>query len=619
MNNRVRVIILSMIIVLLTFAVGISFAYFSIIPTITNTTPVNVSFQNGVVANLVVNSDVDLNVTVSGSNMLGDSTNTVAGTDNKLLNVTLQSDTMVKCTYDVYFSWNSNTPNNYTKTTYEGDEFTVSGTTGTLSFGEVQVPNSGNEVKLGTFTINANSSIVTQSWNITANFYNINANQDAHENKTYSGKVDVRNAVCSGDYSLASNINAISNQTSSQSGGGSWAIVNEGNGLRYEGKDPDNYVCFKQSCTDDELYRIIGKFTEMVDTTGNGVADTNQSVIKLIKAKALSTAYVWNDSTNNNTWSEASLKTYLNNTWIQPYRDILTTRYYVGGHSTSNSTAAAFLNSETSGTSWDGKIGLMYVSDYGYGVLESSCSRSTTLTNYDTSGCYDNDWLYYGSEGLAGSSDFTWPITRSSANSIYVYHISSIGAVYNSNTKDYSFSVRPTFYISANNDISGGDGSKSNPYKIIKKINWGYWNTFSGSDSFAYNQMPSSYSLNKMSADCYFGSDIDAVGDTSVFTIHSTCLASGVCIYCEDNTCSNYIKNGVYDISEEFIKAGITNPTCTNSATSSTCSLYTEFVSGQGNPYCTVTNTGRFYCHKAWAGAEHCEVKTDGSTYYYWD
>ena len=51
------------------------------------------------------------------------------------------------------------------------------------------------------------------------------------------------------------------NQTSSQDNT-SWAIVDEGNGLRYEGKDPDNYVCFSDTCTDDTLYRIIGKFTD---------------------------------------------------------------------------------------------------------------------------------------------------------------------------------------------------------------------------------------------------------------------------------------------------------------------------------------------------------------------
>lgn len=196
-SNRVNIVLIIIIsLSLLITVMNFSLAYFALTPTITNNTAVNVTFQNGVVANFVANSTVDMNVTVSGSNMLDDTVGNLAGSDNKVFNITLQSNTSVRCTYDIYFTWNSNTPNTYTKTSYDGNEFTISGTDGAQTIPEIQVPNYNNYQKLGTFMIKANNSTVTQSWNFNSKFYNINANQDAHADKTYSGIIDIRNADC---------------------------------------------------------------------------------------------------------------------------------------------------------------------------------------------------------------------------------------------------------------------------------------------------------------------------------------------------------------------------------------------------------------------------------------
>jgi hypothetical protein len=355
----------------------------------------------------------------------------------------------------------------------------------------------------------------------------------------------------------------------------------------------------------------------MVDTTGNGTADTQKQVIKIIKNTSIGN-YAWASSGTSNSWAAASLYIYLNHTWEKPINNILTTRYYTKGpNEYIGYTASQFLNLERNGYKSnngysdyvDAKVGIMYPSDYMYAAPESTCSRSTT--SYGT-GCSDNDWLNAGLK--------EWLITPQANLSRDSYFLTTGGGVSHGFEDDHvntSMAVRPVFYIDASTDVNSGNGSKANPYKIISPINWGYW--FS-STSYAKNQMPSSYSQSYTSSvSCGFRSNVDLVGDNSVYTIHSTCLSAGPCVQCTDNTCSNYLKNGVYDIRDEFIKAGISNPNCTSSATEGRCYLYQEIPDFGGNPFCGVTNTGVFYCHLAFAGYVDCQVNNDGTTAYDFD
>lgn len=195
MKRKIAFIIVCLVLGLLITIITFSYAFFAINTTPTNTMNVNVTVANGVVANFTVQGNGDMNVSVSGANMLSSEIGSVAGTNTQNLNVTLISDTTVTCVYDMYFSWNNNS-DSYTKTTGATNELTISGTDNLNTLNEVQVPNSGNSLKLGSFYIRANASTVTKTWNITANFYNLNINQDAHADKTYLGKVDIRNAVC---------------------------------------------------------------------------------------------------------------------------------------------------------------------------------------------------------------------------------------------------------------------------------------------------------------------------------------------------------------------------------------------------------------------------------------
>ena len=79
---------------------------------------------------------------------------------------------------------------------------------------------------------------------------------------------------------------------------------------------------------------------------------------------------------------------------------VTTSRYYLSGYTTSDVNTIAMYGYER-GTNrydtnrplyWDGNIGLMYPSDFGY-AAGNTCVTGTTLYNYD-GGCYKKDWLY---------------------------------------------------------------------------------------------------------------------------------------------------------------------------------------------------------------------------------
>ena len=219
--------------------------------------------------------------------------------------------------------------------------------------------------------------------------------------------------------------------------------------IRYYGANPNNYVSFNN-----ELWRIIG----VID-----------GKIKIVRNESIGSMQ-WNSSSSNN-WNNASLKSYLNgdyyNSIDETYKNMISEEtYYLGGPTSSNSatlTASGYYDAERSSTVYSGNptsttqnIGLMYPSDYGY-AAGSSC-LSTALYSYSSS-CNNSDWIY--------SRATEWlqvPLANSSTSAPilpgYSYINNGIYVVINSLT------VRPVLYLNTNVQITGGDGSQSNPYII---------------------------------------------------------------------------------------------------------------------------------------------------------
>ena len=240
--------------------------------------------------------------------------------------------------------------------------------------------------------------------------------------------------------------------------------------VRYMGKNPDNYIIFN-----DELWRIIGVFD--VKSTVSG---SYEKRIKIIRNEALD-VYSW-DSGNINNWSTSSLKEHLNGYY---YNNLTTEAKSLVGDTYWNLGGTASYTSSTNGlashwygyergtkvysgrpTYFIGKIGLMYPSDYGYATSGGTTTNRTScllkeLYNWDSSSysdCKNNDYLY-------NSSLYQWTITpnsNSSSNSFYVYSSGYIG----NNNSSYSNAVFPVLYLKTSVEITGGDGTQSNPYTL---------------------------------------------------------------------------------------------------------------------------------------------------------
>ena len=223
---------------------------------------------------------------------------------------------------------------------------------------------------------------------------------------------------------------------------------------RYYGPSPNNYICLdmegESTCPDKHLYRIIGSIYE---------EKAGQNLLKVIKATPLTdgstTTYAW-DNGNINVWasvtsgnysnsltSGASLMKLLNSgdwwTSSNNYANygltskaksyVTTSRYYLGGYSTASGVMTnQFYNYERGTTRydtdwplyWDGNVGLMYPSDYGY-AAGNTCVTNTDPYNYD-GGCKNKDWLF--------SSETEWLLSPFSGDPYGAFFLYSSGSVY---------------------------------------------------------------------------------------------------------------------------------------------------------------------------------------------
>ena len=229
------------------------------------------------------------------------------------------------------------------------------------------------------------------------------------------------------------------------------------NSYRFSGANPNNYVCFgtdEVSCPEDNLYRIIGVFNGQV---------------KLIKSTSYG-KYVWESdwATQGNTWDETTkpdIYTTLNTTYYNTLGSewqskIATHSWKVGGMARDTSATAKDYYDTEVGTGQSGyeetmKIGLMYVSDYGYGASEEYWT--TELYNYEPT--VDSNWMHLGSN--------EWTISRYSDDTIYAFIVSYTGFVLDDlyNVRN-TYAVRPSFYLESDVTYASGSGSMTDPLKI---------------------------------------------------------------------------------------------------------------------------------------------------------
>ena len=287
---------------------------------------------------------------------------------------------------------------------------------------------------------------VKDTTGVDSNVYTINAET---ESVTYICNTGTNLATCIKNQYTSQGTNGIYYHTSS--------LANSAadNSYRYAGasEEVNNYVCFgstASTCPSDNLYRIIGVF-------GNQV--------KLIKNTSIGN-YYWSGSSSNqsNTWSSSTLNTgtlngaYLNGLSSTWQNKIATTTWKVGGmvYSTPN-TAKQYYNVEvgvnSSSTTYPAKIGLMYVSDYGFAA--SPDYWTTDLFDYEQS--KSSNWMNININ--------EWTISRYSGLSNSAFRVYSAGNV-TGFILIHSFGVRPVFYLTSSTTYVRGTGTESDPIRI---------------------------------------------------------------------------------------------------------------------------------------------------------
>ena len=279
------------------------------------------------------------------------------------------------------------------------------------------------------------------------------------------------------------------------------------NSYRYAGANPNNFVCFGSDtspCPTDNLYRIIGVFGENY----HGV--TGKQLVKLIKYDYMTTdelgtdgdysqtykewgmdstykgtygdgerigVYYWNykaTGSATNTWSTSLLnKTNLNTNFINNIgttwaNKIATVTWKVGGNTFANISdvvpATTYqneivnpvtTNTTDNATTYSAKIGLMYVSDYGFAA--SPDAWTLTMSSYNNTTATNNNWMYMGL--------YEWTISRYAVDSSDAFRVGIDGSV--------SFygvygdrGVRASFSLESSVSYVSGSGSMSDPIVI---------------------------------------------------------------------------------------------------------------------------------------------------------
>ena len=242
---------------------------------------------------------------------------------------------------------------------------------------------------------------------------------------------------------------------------------------RYRGASPKNYVTFNN-----EVWRILGIFP-----TDDGTGKI-ENRIKLIKDQSIGNKY-W-DTGNSNNWARpATLNTELNTTYLNSLDStsqsmIGQAKYYLGGKTPTsnndiadtplqfysyerkiqNTTSNEFYNG-TNPNSFIGKLGLMYVSDYGY--ASSNCENKklydSNSSSNDIRACNGTNWLY-------NIKVNEWLLPQFASRRSSAFYVNSVGDVGNSNVSNSQNGVRPVLYLISSAQITGGNGTSSSPYTL---------------------------------------------------------------------------------------------------------------------------------------------------------
>ena len=271
--------------------------------------------------------------------------------------------------------------------------------------------------------------------------------------------------------------------------------------LRYVGASPKNYLKFN-----DEIWRIIGVFNNITTIDEEQGIEKKESLVKIVRNESLGD-YSWDSSESStnrgygiNEWSQADLMTELNTDYINPNPASSTTLWFngpnnsknrpydyskniksksidkiakvkwnLGGYNTISASALNMYSAErgtlhisnpsdgiTRKDYWEGKIALIYPSDYGYASTNEACRDSMNSKTNNVFNCKNENWLF--------NSAYQWTLSSYSGNAHGVFSFDSGG--YACNVASRAIGVRPVLFLKSDVVIISGTGDEKNPYTI---------------------------------------------------------------------------------------------------------------------------------------------------------
>ena len=209
----------------------------------------------------------------------------------------------------------------------------------------------------------------------------------------------------------------------------------------FTGGNPNNYVTFNN---EQAGWRIIS-----VECDGT---------IKIMRIASIGDM-AWDTSDSTNWARPTSLNTYLNGTYYNGLNDaaksqIVSYTWSIGYLSSDLNNLSNQINVEKSST-WNGKIALPTLSEYiRSNSNKSSCGTFSTF-HANSSTCINTTWMRM--------NEAWWSLTPSSGKTVFYVN----NPTFNIATYPASLMpIRPTLYLSSEVQITGGDGTQSNPYVV---------------------------------------------------------------------------------------------------------------------------------------------------------
>ena len=268
--------------------------------------------------------------------------------------------------------------------------------------------------------------------------------------------------------------------------------------LRYVGATPNNYISFNN-----EIWRIIGTFNVY-----NNDTNKTEKLVKIIRNESLG-SYSWDTSESSinggwgiNEWSQADLMNELNTDYLDTSKMSGPTTWYNGSNNTKNGSydyskniKIGYINKianvrwntggivnassvyeyyqEERGTKhvespsdgverqdyWDGKIALMYPSDYGYASTDTTCRNNLSFYANSVYSCKNNNWMF--------KSATEWTLSPYTGGANYVFRVDSGGRV-DTYSASLTRGVRPALFLKSDVLITGGTGESIEKAYVIE-------------------------------------------------------------------------------------------------------------------------------------------------------